>query len=432
MSRYARAYYEGLVIALLLSWSPSNLLAYGAPFLMLGWYIVRTRSKTVVRNLILVGMLWLAFILAHLPFIGDFAWVAALLTGLTYSAFIPILVIPTRFLVTDQLFPRIQRWAVGFVLLEGVWGITQALYGYAQAGTFDLANGDLVEGTIHPGLESETSFANPMFAANMAILLLVLLPTFITRRKYFVAIGIGAVSLILASVVHILLFLAVAGIVVGLLYGTQFLRRWSGWLFVMVALLAGLLATNLLSRNLNAISTFVSTTVRAETPRGVVVKRVFETMPQEYPLMPLFGLGPGQFSSRAALIVTGQYFANTELPLPVQMSEPMADYFWQDFLRARAVRYYGSTQQPAFSLLSFYTEMGAIAFLLLVLLIMLLLLRIRRRARTYSEQVLAMALSIGILFIAFLGIQENYWEVPQAIFPALLILKAMYVHLLAR
>ena len=432
MSRYARAYHEGLVIALLLSWSPSNLLAYGAPFLMLGWYIVRTRSKTVVRNLILVGMLWLAFILAHLPFIGDFAWVAALLTGLTYSAFIPILVIPTRFLVTDQLFPRIQRWAVGFVLLEGVWGITQALYGYAQAGTFDLANGDLVEGTIHPGLESETSFANPMFAANMAILLLVLLPTFITRRKYFVAIGIGAVSLILASVVHILLFLAVAGIVVGLLYGTQFLRRWSGWLFVMVALLAGLLATSLLSRNLNAISTFVSTTVRAETPRGVVVKRVFETMPQEYPLMPLFGLGPGQFSSRAALIVTGQYFANTELPLPVQMSEPMADYIWQDFLRARAVRYYGSTQQPAFSLLSFYTEMGAIAFLLLVLLIMLLLLRIRRRARTYSEQVLAMALSIGILFIAFLGIQENYWEVPQAIFPALLILKAMYVHLLAR
>ena len=148
-----------------------------------------------------------------------------------------------------------------------------------------------------------------------------------------------------------------------------------------------------------------------------------------------FGLGPGQFSSRAALIVTGQYFGGNNpvaLPLiPVQMSEPMDEYFWDDFVAARSNRHYGSTHQPAFSWLSVFVEMGVVVTLLIAFFIFFLLARIRHYVRTYRDAILAMALSMGILFVCFLGIQENYWEIPQAIFPGLLILKAMLGYFLS-
>lgn len=432
-SRYASAYFQGFIIALLLAWSPFKLLAYGAALLMLGWFIVRTRSKIVVGNLLLLILLWLVLILVHAPFIGEFAWAAALLTALTYSSFIPILVIPTRFLMDRQLFPRMLRWIAAFTAIEGVWGLVQGFYAFRQSGSFDVANGDAVEGTIHPWLAPELAFANPMFAANMTVLLLALLPTLLIRRKYMLAVILGLMSLILASVVHVLLFLTAAGILVGILYSRIFLRRWSSWLLVIIMGIGVLLAANLLSSNLRTAPTFVANTLDGRTPRGVVLERVLTEMPEEYPLMPWVGLGPGQFSSRAALIVTGQYFGSyenpTALPLvPVQMSTPMADYLWPEFIYARSVRSSGSTFQPASSWLSFYTEIGGIASVIVAFYIGALLLRIRRRASSYQLLVHGMALSIGILFVVFLGIQENYWEVPQAIFPGLLILKAMYAH----
>ena len=43
---------------------------------------------------------------------------------------------------------------------------------------------------------------------------------------------------------------------------------------------------------------------------------------------------------------------------------------------------------------------------------------------------LGSVLVAGILFLALIGLQETYWEVPQAILIGLLLLKAMYARLM--
>jgi hypothetical protein len=429
--RYNRAYYYGFLLALLFCWSPSNALAYITPAFVTVYYLLATRSGVVFRNLILVGSLWLLWIMLHAPFVGNFAWGSALLSMLTFSAFIPVVVIPTRFLSGQWLMPRFERWIRITVLLQASLGIVQAFYGFYQNGSFDVGNGDYVEGTIHPWLAPEGSFSNPMFATNMTFLILFLIPKLLTQRKNVFVILLGLFSLVLASVMHVLLFLGVAIGIVFFLYAPAILGRRSGWLLVGLTIMAMIVALNLLSANFSQVRR-VAGLATGGSPRGEMLSALTSQVMSEYPYMSLFGLGPGQFSSRASLIGTGYYYGTVDAPrtfplVPQQFSEPFERYalpVWSKMFGWGG--YWGSTYQPFFSWLTLLTEFGIFACLLLLLLVAYLLLHIRHRARNYRTQASAIALSIGILFTFFLGFQENYWEVPQAIFPGLLILKVMY------
>ena len=431
--RYNRAYYFGFLLALLFCWSPSNALAYLSPALVTIYYLLVTRSGIVFRNLILVGSLWLLWIMIHAPFVGNFAWGSALLSMLTFSAFIPVVAIPTCFLSSQWLMPRFERWIRLTVLIQASLGIVQAFYGFFQNGSFDVGNGDYVEGTIHPWLAPEGSFSNPMFATNMTFLILFLIPGLLTQRKYLFVILLGLFSLVLASVMHVLLFLGAAIGFVLLLYAPAILGRRSGWLFVGLTVVAMVVALNLLSSNFTQVQRVANLTT-GNTPRGEMLSALTSYVLPKYPYMPLFGFGPGQFSSRASLIGTGYYYGTVDAPrtfplVPQQSSEPFESYalpVWSKMFGMGG--YWGSTYQPFFSWLTLFTEFGIFILLLLFLFIGYLLLHIRQRARNYRAQSTAIALSIGILFTFFLGFQENYWEVPQAIFPGLLILKVMYAH----
>jgi hypothetical protein len=430
--RYQRAYYHGFVVALLLCWSPSNSLAYLSPALMVAYYLFVTRNGVILRNLTLLVSFWYLWMIAHLPFVHNFAWGSALFSLFTFSAFIPLLIIPTRFLSGEWLMPRLQRWVRVIILLQASLGIVQAYYGFRRTGSFDLGNGDFVEGTIHPWLMAEASFSNPMFAVNMTFLLLFLLPSLLTERKHLFVILLGIFVLILASVVHVLLFLGVATALVFLLYAPVLLRRRSGLLFMSVAAIAVVTALSLLSTNFSGVGRIFGWTTNAMTPRGMMFQSMVTQVIPKYPYMSLFGFGQGQFSSRASLIGTGYYYGNFETPRPLplmseQFSEPFERYalpIWSAMYDRAG--FWGSTHQPFFSWLTLYTEFGLVVCLFLLLLVCYLLMHIRGRARTYGEQAMAIALSIGILFVVLLGFQENYWEVPQAIFPGLLILQVMY------
>ena len=63
-------------------------------------------------------------------------------------------------------------------------------------------------------------------------------------------------------------------------------------------------ATELPRRIVEGLSVITEETVSVQTPRSKITMEAFADLPAEYPAMPLIGLGPGQFSSRAALIGT--------------------------------------------------------------------------------------------------------------------------------
>ena len=404
--------------------------------MVIAWLTIETRDALILRNLFLWLGIWVTAILIHFPLTKGFALHSAALSMVTYSAFAFVAVIPVRYLNNPSLLDKmlsIIRWGV---VIEGLWGITQALNGVLVNGRFDVANGDRVEGTIHPALAPELSFSNPMFAVNMALLLLALLPSLVIYKQGRLAFLIGVLALIFASVMHVLILLVVAFLTALLFFYPAILRRRTGCLLVAGFLVASFGAYNLLSTNFGTISSFARATLRAETPRALVLLRVIEEMPDENPTMPFIGLGPGQFSSRAGLIGTGLYFGGPQNPrplplLPSGMSEAFA-YNVYDLWVTYAHRpgFKSSTVMPFFSWLSVYAEWGIIVLLSIFGFATFICVQIKKVIQTPRERILAIAFGASLFLLLLLGIQENYWEVPQATLLGIMILKVQYANLI--
>ena len=443
IARYDGAFFVGFVLALLLCWSPSKLIGYAAPWIVIAWFLLASRSRVSLRNLLVAASFWLIALLLSALLTPGYAFHSAILSLLTYGSFFAIAAIPPKFVGSRRLFERMLPLARWLVLFQGSWGIVQAFLAASRTGTFDSSTGDAVAGTIHPfGMASDLS--NPIFAINMSFLLLLLLPSLLQERKGKIAVAVGALSLVLASVLHALLFLAAAlAVAVAIVYPTLLFNR-RGIMLLAGFALAAALALTVLSDNFRTIRNFVQYTVEGETPRAQVVLRVFDEMPGEYPWMTITGLGPGQFGSRAGLIGTEMYFGTPANPLdlplmPAGMSEPFEKYvldLWISLFFDRYGNYVhtmdntSSTVQPFFSWLSIYSEFGLFVFAAIGVLVIWFILKMRVHSRAPSERLRAVAFATGVIFLFLLGAQENYWEVPQAILPGLLILKAQYAHAL--
>ena len=429
--RYDKAYFWSFIAVIILCWSPSNLLAYLAPLLCVAIFVLLSKNQMVMRNVILWFLFWGILISAYIVLSPGFVVHSAILSVLTYSSFLVVLAIPGQLIARQGLLNRMLVWARWIVIIEALVGITQGLYGFSRTGTFDSSNGDFVEGTIHLALAPELAFSNPMFAINMAFLLIAILPDLILRRKGFVAITLGSIALILASVMHVLIILAVAGIIAILLYWPISLRRRMTYLLMIGLIVAVALSFFALRRNFGIANSFARRLISGDSYRTQAVKRTVVDLPNDYPLVPIVGLGPGQFSSRAGLIGTGLYFGgplnSRPLPfVPQGMSQAFEDYTLDLWLAKTRGRGTGSTHQPFLSWLSVYSEWGILVFVAIFIVVTFLLIRVRLVVHNYPQRILATSFGIGLLLTLFLGIQENYWEVPQAILVGLMILKIQY------
>ncbi len=431
MTLYQRAYYQAFIISLLICWSPVKVLAYSAPFIALGWFILVTKSNIVLHNFIIWIFLFASVICLHVIFDFNFVVFSALLTILTYSSFSFVFAIPSHYLAEPKLLREIMQTSQWVVLFEGILGILQAIYGFTKNKSFDVGNGDFVQGTINLSFTSGLAFSNPMYAVNIAFLLIGLFSFFLLEKKGGVPFLVGCIALILASVVHVLLFFFSAIVLVLLIFRPAILKSTASLIAIgVVLIIVPALSFIVLYSNFQSFSTIYEGTAQGSSPRVQITERTFSTMPTQYPLMPFIGLGPGQFSSRAALIGTGFYFGGpnepTPLPLPKGMSKALETNLLDLWFIAASNKYYGSTQQPFYSWLSVYTEMGALIFLIIPTLVLGLVLKVKSKVRTSQQEIMAIAFSIGIIFLFLLGLQENYWEVPQAIFLGCMLLKVLY------
>ncbi|MEJ5203542.1 MAG: hypothetical protein WHV66_15070, partial [Anaerolineales bacterium] len=140
---------------------------------------------------------------------------------------------------------------------------------------------------------------------------------------------------------------------------------------------------------------------------------------------------------RAGLIGTGMYFGGPENPKPIPllpqgMSTPFEEYVLDTWLRMAlnpTINDTSSTYKPFFSWLSVYVEWGLIGVFLALAITGILLWRVWRCRSRSSQRLQSAMISAGIMFIFLLGIQENYWEVSQAIFIGTVLLKMQYATL---
>lgn len=437
-----RAYFVGFVAVLVGCFTPLKALGYLLPGLFTLWMalhrgVMLNRMFTVLAT-VAVGAA------AYNLIVREFLAVNYLVAVVTYSTVIPILVIDNRWLASRALLDKMIAVMVPMIFLQGVIGIVQAVYGATQSGTFSNDNGDHVAGTIYPHLDAEHAFSNPMFAVNMALMLLACLslPSALDggRRKAMI---VGAVSLVLASVLHVLVFLVVA-IVVAMVFVRA--PRTDGApsgprnrLLILLVLIAGL-SYVALPENVASISRVAETAFDLEAvdiPRAIMLGRVLFDLPDEDAAQPYVGLGPGQFSSRASLIMSGVYLGGDDAPKALPFVTPRVTRLANDYcialmLGARDTGAdVGSTQQPFFSWLNVYTEAGVLGMIVVFGSIVRLLLRVRAHCRRRSEvRVQALVCCAGVLLLVMLGWQADYWEVPQAILVGVLVFKVIYANVM--
>lgn len=432
-----RAYRIGYLLVLIGCFLPAKSIGYALPFAFFAWMAAKAphaiRWNRVVAILIVVAVLPLIYVVID----DEFLIVNYLLAVVTYSSFLPIAVLDGRQLESPDLVERLAVPTSWMIALQGVIGVIQALAGEIEGGSFGGGNGDRVQGTIHLSLQPESSFSNPMFATNITLMLLVCLavPSLLkagVRRRLLV----GVVALVLASVVHVLIFAALALVVALIVIETTRGRGTGSYRNLVIGgLLAGALTYAALPDNVANISGMTNAVIDFDAlsvPRAIMLYRVATELPDEAPYQPYVGLGPGQFSSRASLIASGLYLGGANDPQAPPFLTPQATRLAADYCLSLLIAYadqgevIGSTHQPFFSVLSVYTELGALGLVLVGWVVVRIVRRARQRAAadptTRYRSVLFVA---GVVFVAMLGLQENYWEVPQAILIGLLLLRAL-------
>ena len=437
-----RAYFVGFVVVLVSCFTPLKALSYLLPGLFTLWIVLHGGVRRNRMLAVLIAIV--AGAAVYNLIVREFLIANYLVAAVTYSTIIPIVVIDSRWLASRALLEKLIAAMAAMILVQGTIGIVQAVYGAVQSGSFSGKNGDHVTGTIYPHLDAENAFSNPMFAVNMVLMLLVCLslPGALDarRRRWLI---VGAIALVLASVVHVLVFLvaAVVGAVI-FLRARQSAAQGSATrnrLLVLLVLVAGLTYVAL-PEDVANISNVAETMLDLEDiniPRTIMLGRVLIDLPDEEAAQPYVGLGPGQFSSRASLIMSGAYLGGEDAPKSLPLIAPRMTRLTSDYCVALLVAAressedFGSSQQPFFSWLDIYTETGLLGMVIVFGSIARLLLRIRAQARTRPEvRIEALLCTAGILFLVLIGWQADYWEVPQAVLVGVLALKVLYANVM--
>ena len=446
LTRYQQKFYYAYVCCMLLIFSPFNGLAYLSPFVFLLFLI--SEKETNLSLYFIKRLSWFMIVIWSLFFLYKNIYTvfnppSFWLSCITYSSFYPLLFIQFDKLKSELLLDKIAKFSRSVFFIEGCIGVTQAVYGFSQTGSFDTSNGDFVEGTIHLPLNSELSFSNPMFSANMISLAVFLIIYYLRKGSFskgFLLLP-GLFSIILASVLHQIALL-IGSFILALFLIPNVKFGEINWNYIKKYIIYGVVIllvpiSILLRHNLNGLIEIpkeIITNDSKNIPKAIVTAHALFDLPRDEPASVFFGLGPGQFSSRAALIMSGYYFGGPSNPktLPFidsNVNELADKYVISTLIRFHNVAYFGSS---FYSILSVYTEFGLIGILFVIIWIVIQILRGRRcivQSKSRSTIFSVLGVFILILFVFFLGVQVNYYEVVQAIFLSVLItilLKSQY------
>lgn len=436
MNKLQKTYYQAFLGTTFLCWSPLKPLVYFLPLMVVAWLLFNNLDKKLFSiSKIFIFNIWLVIIGISILANNDFVIQNGFIAFLTYSSFLLFLIVPSKELASPELLRKMLKLTFIFLIVESMLGFVQGMYSFYRNRSFDLSTGDAVDGTIHPSLASTPTLANVMFAINLAFVLIFLVPFFsqfkIKKRLF---IFLGAFTLLLASVMHVLIFTIISISIAYVVFNPGYIKftfKQVMGLLIIVSIPV-VLAINMLSTNVSLISYYFGRIIYGDTPKSQVVIRLFTEVPQEYPAVHIIGLGPGQFSSRASLIGTGLYFGSPANPksLPLltpEISQPLDHYIMDLWLWVSSLPYAaGSTLLPFASWISFYAEFGMLGFFALIITIAILFLLVRNRVKSVQKRRMAFAFGIAVLLLFFLGAQDNYWEVPQAIFIGLMFMKVYY------
>lgn len=333
---------------------------------------------------------------------------------LTFASLAVILGLRSDFAISPAHWRRLRMAVSWFVIFQSLVGMLQ----FAASG-----NPDTVCGTF--GLldfRGGVTIAQVYLTFNLFAMVMFLLTDMrgILAKS---AIVIGLLACALAHSGHQTIFFIASLAFVGVLQMRfKDVVKLGALLLVLVVLLANVTQ---ISRT-DIEEWYRKAVVEDNSPKRMVTISAAEviTEPKNF----LLGTGLGQYSSRAALISSGNYLT-TELPRSLT---GMSDYYLNHIVPAR-IEYedHGETSaisEPFCSVLNLIVELGVPLALLLLFFVSRQFFRNWRLARLSDSHARAVGLwaNVGLVFFVLCCFIENYVEFPQAIFaPALLYVAAL-------
>ncbi|MGE5221287.1 MAG: hypothetical protein ACM3PY_02545 [Omnitrophica WOR_2 bacterium] len=429
-------------LVLFISFSPSKALGqFIAIFCLSGLlFFVKIHQR---KNILRYAIIFLAYSLIgvlYLLALPEFSFTNFFLFLVTASSVL-IWFFDFRPILTPDLIRKLTPIILSALLIEAFYGIAQGIAAGIRYRSFDTSIGDAVRGTIEPAFFTPSLGGNVIFVILISTLLIFALGIShlrFTKTRIFVY-GIVCFAWLIASALHTILFFGAAVLFATLLIKKPRRDRQASHNLIVLrnsiltlAVCLGILLPIVLPRNFSTIRGFLSYNLDirenaySEKARATYVT-IFK-LPQDWPLQPIIGVGPGQYSSRAALIRTGQYIQGTSIPLSHYTSTLTDKYIltlWQSFLLKPG---HGSTYFPFYSWMSLYGEMGILGILIAIYSILRIVINLRKwNSKEFPG--LNLTLIVLLFYIALLGLQDNYWEFTQAIFPAFIMLSLGYQYL---
>lgn len=428
------------LIMLIFSFSPSKVLGQFGPLVFFGGsiFFVQVRPRFHIAKYAVVLLLYGIGACLYYFILPEFSFINYSFFCVTASSAL-VLFYDFKSVVSASLMRRISDLIKIFLLVEAIYGILQGAVGILRTGTPDFATGDFVRGTIELGFEPTGLGGNPIFAILISTQLFFVFATSASsttmRRLVFYLVILTA--WLLASVLHSIIYFISAMILATLLYTLRTRRKSLSILswrvrtgVVGAGIFMAISAMLLLPSNVATLPYFfVNNLMIQEDSPSEKARAVFNTLfllPQQIPIQPLLGVGFGQYSSRASLILTGEYLRGSSVPLPTYTSTVTEAYIislYRSFLVNHPTG--SSSLQPFFSWLSLYGEAGILG-LVIVAIITLRAVSIFTKLTSDEFPKLGLLMLMMLLYVLLLGFQDNYWEFTQAIFPAFLLLKISY------
>ena len=337
-------------------------------------------------------------------------------------------------------FFKLSKLLLLIILLESALGFFQAIYGFSQIGSFDINNGDYIEGTIHPQLDSERSMSNPIFSIIMSSIIIFLFAYYRITNIGKINLFVGITIILMASTMHVILALFFSFIFTSIFLRPPIISTGKKILSLFLITACIILFSKALPSNFGSIYNHGKTLLENKYPKTAVIYDFYNDVSKNDSFAKAFGLGPGQFLSRASFISTGKYFGTNssgvnrfEIPFTGMTNafHNSVDFHWM-----RSINEIGfgssSTSKPQSSWNAILTEFGILGSLLLLVIILIFIIRIKSRVINQYTYNISFSLIWCTIFFFLIGFQENYWEVPQAIFIGLLLIKISHSILLRK
>lgn len=439
--RRERRFITLYTIILVFSFSPFKAIGLFLPIICLAGLIffVRIRPKyhivKYVRFLLAYTAVGFAyyFIAPGMSFLNHFLFL------LTISSVL-FLFFDFSLIASRALLRKISSVTMYILFFEALYGMLQGVVGAIQSGSFDVSNGDVVRGTIEPGFSVLGLGGNAMFAILVSTLILFVLSMLrspFSLQRVCICVTV-AVAWLMASVLHTIIFFGGAFIIAIVLYripkenvgNLKSIRKFRIMIINFMILVAALLPF-IFPANIKSIPIILAHSLAFDedsySEKAVATFNTIVRLPTDYQLQPLIGIGPGQYSSRASMILSGEYLLGTSLPFQ-RIGGATEKYIMPMWRRLTSITGKSSTFFPFYSWMSLYGEMGLAGLLVIGFWIVRTASHLRK---WYSQEfpVMNLAMLVLLFYIAFLGFQDNYWESTQVMAPVFLTFSLCYSYL---